>query len=315
MHHDSIPWQNIVISGHVLSDSKEKLSKSKGQKSMTPDELLAQYPADVIRYWTASGTLGQDIAFSEQQLKIGQRLVTKLWNAFIFTKDHIDAYEPKGSAPVHLGVCNEWILDCATKMFSSYESYFKNNEFSLALNSVEQFFWNDFCDNYLEVIKDQLFNPDLYSKEEVEATRYTLYTIGLRILQLYAPYLPFVTETIYQQLYRKRVSVKSVHQTRFKEVHTASYEASAHTMRHIIEIIGAVRKLKTEQQLSLKADLSTLTIYISDATLQAHIKKHEQLIKGSTRAQSVEYETIGRDTSSLEPDGELWHAYVTITVG
>jgi valyl-tRNA synthetase len=324
MHNDTIPWHNIVISGHVLSDSKEKLSKSKGQKSMTPDELLAQYPADVIRYWTASGTLGQDIAFSEQQLKIGQRLVTKLWNAFIFIKDHIELYEPKtpnvslGSDHPELvdgGVCNEWILDSASKAFASYESYFANNEFSLALNSVEQFFWNDFCDNYLEIIKDQLFNSDLYSKEEVEATRYTLYTVGLRILQLYAPYLPFVTETIYQQLYRKRVNDKSLHQMRFSGVHTATYETSAHTMRHIIEIIGAVRKLKTEQQLSLKADLNTLTIYTSDAKFQAQIKKHEQLIKGSTRAQSVAYETRARDTSSLEPDGELWHAHVTITVG
>lgn len=319
MHHDSIPWHNIVISGHVLSDSKEKLSKSKGQKAMTPDELLAQYPADVIRYWTASGTLGQDIAFSEQQLKIGQRLVTKLWNAFIFTKDHIDAYEPvsvrpeaEGSkGPANLGVCNEWILDAASKTFASYESYFANNEFSLALNSVEQFFWNDFCDNYLEIIKDQLFNPDLYSKEEVEATRYTLYTVGLRILQLYAPYLPFVTETIYQALYKKSIGVGSLHQTRFG-VQTAQYPESAHTMRQFIEIIGTVRKLKTEKQLSLKADISTLTIYGAPA-LHEQLKKHEQLIKGSTRAQNIVYETSTRNENSIEQDGEFWRAHVVVS--
>ena len=132
---------------------------------MTPEELLAQYPADAIRFWAASGTFGQDTAFSEQQLKIGLRLITKLWNAFIFTKDHITSVrpeaegskdDPKNSPPASLGVCNEWILDSATKTFASYESYLDNNEFSLALNSIEQFFWNDFCDNYLEIIKDQL---------------------------------------------------------------------------------------------------------------------------------------------------------------
>jgi len=309
MHQNTIPWHNIIITGHVLSDSKEKLSKSKGQKAVTPDELLAQYPADAIRFWAASGTLGQDTAFSEQQLKIGIRLITKLWNAFIFTKDHIQSYDPKKQVPEKLGVCNEWILDSATKAFASYDSYFKTNEYSLALNSVEQFFWNDFCDNYLEIIKDQLFNPDLYDAKEVEATRYTLYTVGLRILQLYAPYLPFVTETIYQQLYKKSVGKGSLHQTRFEEIHTASYGSSAHTMQQILQIISTVRKLKTEQQLSLKTDLNKLTIYASDAAL----KKHEQLIKGTTRAQTIAYETTKRDASSLEQEGELWNAHVVLT--
>jgi len=338
MHQDSIPWNNIVITGHVLSDTKEKLSKSKGQKAMTPEELLAQYPADAIRFWAASGTLGQDTAFSEQQLKIGLRLITKLWNAFIFTKDHISAYQPsfgpslhstnsgsglRMSAPAHLGVCNEWILDSATKALRSYQSYLDNNEFSLALNSIEQFFWNDFCDNYLEIIKDQLFNPDLYDAQEVEATRYTLYTVGLRILQLYAPYLPFVTEAIYQEIYRKSVAVSSLHQTRFDSMQTNAYGESARIMHMILEIIGTVRKLKTEKQLSLKADISTLTIYGS-SSLHEQLKKYEQLIKGSTRAQTIAYETTNREANALEQDstsalratsdtGELWRAHVIVS--
>ena len=74
MHFDSIPWKDIVISGHVLSDAKEKISKSKENNKIAPENLLQQYSADVIRYWTASGQLGHDVAFSENQLKIGQRL-------------------------------------------------------------------------------------------------------------------------------------------------------------------------------------------------------------------------------------------------
>ena len=89
MHEKDIPWHAIVISGHVLADTKEKLSKSKENASTSPQGLLERYPADVIRYWTAQGGLGQDIAFSEGQLKIGQRLVTKIWNAFRFIHEHI----------------------------------------------------------------------------------------------------------------------------------------------------------------------------------------------------------------------------------
>src|SRR5471030_822799 len=70
MHQDTIPWKEIVISGHVLTDTKEKISKSKDNSPLVPENLLKTYPADVIRYWTASGSLGQDCAFSENQLKI-----------------------------------------------------------------------------------------------------------------------------------------------------------------------------------------------------------------------------------------------------
>jgi len=76
MHDHDLPWHNIVISGHVLADSKEKLSKSKENAATSPQGLLERYPADAIRYWTASGGLGHDIAFSEPQLKIGRRLIT-----------------------------------------------------------------------------------------------------------------------------------------------------------------------------------------------------------------------------------------------
>ena len=116
MHDNDIPWHNIVISGHVLADTKEKLSKSKDNASTSPQGLLERYPADVIRYWTASGGLGQDIAFSEGQLKIGQRLVTKIWNAFRFIHEHVSMV-PESQPPNTLGITNEWLLHSATQTF------------------------------------------------------------------------------------------------------------------------------------------------------------------------------------------------------
>ncbi len=90
MHNGIAPWKDIVISGHVLADSKEKLSKSKSNaRHGSGDLLLQQYPADAIRYWTTSGRLGQDMMFSEEQLKIGQKLITKMWNVFLFAQPHL----------------------------------------------------------------------------------------------------------------------------------------------------------------------------------------------------------------------------------
>ncbi len=188
MHHKTIPWAEIVISGHVLSDAKEKISKSKDNNKLAPETLLETYPADVIRYWTASGSLGQDVAFSENQLKIGQRLITKLWNAFRFVHEHTKDVNPQ-VMPAKLDASNEWLLHEATVCFEKYQRYLEENEFGLALAVVEKFFWHTFCDNYLELIKNQLFNPTEYDPQTVKATHWTLHTVGLRILQMYASLL------------------------------------------------------------------------------------------------------------------------------
>ena len=97
-----------------LTDTKEKLSKSKENHPLAPEGLLERYPADVIRYWTASGGLGHDVAFSENQLKIGQRLVTKFGMHFRFIHEHIQ-HCSQCTNPKHLGITNEWLLHTARK--------------------------------------------------------------------------------------------------------------------------------------------------------------------------------------------------------
>jgi len=311
MHNSDIPWHTIVISGHVLADSKEKLSKSKENASTSPQGLLERYPADVIRYWTASGGLGHDIAFSEGQLKIGQRLVTKIWNAFRFIHEHVSlAPEQQPSTP--LGITNEWLLNSATQTFNRHNTYLNENEFGLALDVVEKFFWNNFCDNYLELIKDQLFNPDNYTEFELKATRWTLYHTGLRILQMYAPYLPHITENLYGIIYQKQIKTLSIHQTRYAQIQqNYIFKESAALMAAIIELITQVRRLKTEKQLSLKVPLALLTITAADEHLLHKIQEHETLIRGITHAQEIKC-TPQKAPTALHQVDETWQANVNI---
>lgn len=312
MHQRRIAWNDIVISGHVLSDAKEKLSKSKENAQLTPSALLERYPADVIRYWTASGTLGHDVAFSEQQLKIGQRLVTKLWNAFRFVHEHA-ALSPH-EQPHSLGIINEWILHRASECGDRYRQYLDTGyEFSLALDQAEKFFWADFCDQYLELTKDQLFNPQRYSAQEVAATRWTLYHVGLRILQLYAIYLPHITETIYGLLYQEREKIDSIHQTKFASVQKQFvFSESIGRMKVIVAIITHVRKLKSEHQLSLKTPLSSLTISCTDAAVLKHVSDQEMLLKGITQAETIIYNTTAGDTKLMQ-DAGVWHAGIDVS--
>lgn len=314
MHHGTIPWHDIVISGHVLSGAGGKLSKSKGGGKLAPEDLLKSYPADVIRYWTAAGSLGQDVSFSEDQLKIGQRLITKIWNAFRFISEH--APEQKNIEPRNehvVGVPNQWILHEATQCFALYKKYLDGYEFNLALDTVEKFFWTKFCDNYLELIKDQLFNPGNYSVDEVTSTRTTLYEVGLRILQMYAPYLPHVTEALYQSLYHEVFEQKSIHQLRFVRIqHAYDFQQSAHAMHLVISLISQVRRLKTEHQLSLRAELTVLEIYAEDLQQLHSMAVHEPLLRGITQAKKIVYRDKKLGASFLDVPNNTAHVELVV---
>lgn len=308
-HYKTIPWNDIVISGHVLSDEKTKISKSQGNNPVAPENLLKTYPADVIRYWTASGGLGQDIAFSENQLKIGQRLCVKLWNAFRFIAEH-------GQKPAHvprdLGVINEWILHQVSATFAQYNKHLQTNEFGLALAQIEKFFWSDLCDNYLEIVKDQLFNPDKYDAQELPATKWTLHVIGLRVLQMFAPYLPFITDSLYADYYLQDHLTPSLHQTRFEDIQKKyTFEKSIVRAKNIISIIGHVRKLKTLHKLSLKVELGCLEIYVPNQEKLDEIARYEQLIKGITHADKIRYKQDMLEEATLQNIGEEWYAKVS----
>ncbi|MBT3455658.1 valine--tRNA ligase [bacterium] len=312
MHFKTIPWKTIAISGHVLSPKKEKISKSLNNNPLSPKNLLDRYPADTIRFWTATGTLGQDTAFSENQFKIGNRLVTKLWNAFRFLKEHIQGADLDNKDFKNLGVVNEWIMQASSECFVTYEQYLEKNEFSLALNSIEHFFWKDFCDNYLEVIKDQLFNPENYKPEQIKATLKTLSHIGLRILQMYAPYLPHVTEELYQIVYKDSVGVDSVHQTTFEGVQIKhKFEQSFNAMKNILYAIGRVRKIKTEQQLSLKTELEELTICSEEKNVISDIQNEEALVKGITKAKKITYKNKC-EKCTIEKEGDTMRACINM---
>jgi valyl-tRNA synthetase len=315
MHQGTVPWKNIVISGHVLSDKsdkKEKISKKDGN-AMDPELLLQKHAADAIRYWTASGRLGQDMMFSEEQLTIGQKLITKLWNAFRFAEPHLLEFNTPHTPPACLGAVNEWLLHTVSACFEKYHHYFEQQEFGLALDAIEQFFWNDYCDNYVELVKNQLFNPEQYSSDQIYATRWTLYHVGLRLLQLYAPYLPHATETLYQELYRKHEAIASIHQTRYQSVQIPYvFENQAAAMRTVIDVVVQVRKLKTERQLSLKTALATLHVFAPTQAICEALAEHDQLIRGITQAIKINYKENNDQISQMTETDGSWDAHVVL---
>jgi len=319
MHDNIIPWHDIVISGHVLSSPKEKLSKSKNNATLSPESLLVQYPADAIRYWTASGGLGQDTAFSEGQLKIGLRLITKLWNAFLFIKEHTE-HNTFTENPTQLGAIDEWVLDAINATYTEYKKNQNSYAFSVALDRVENFFWHTFCDNYIELIKHRFFNADCYTQEEIYATRHTLYHVGLRILQLFAPFIPHITETIFLEIYQKQVKNNSLHLTQLDLYKSEiRYPESVSVVSNLLSVVAQIRILKTEKQLSLKTELATLSIYDTDQARLSKLQAYENVLKGITNALVIEYKLIDDSQSPESAKKEIytnteniWHASIIL---
>jgi valyl-tRNA synthetase len=315
MHDKVAPWKDIVISGHVLSsDKKGKISKKDANASMEPEQLLTKYSADAIRYWTASAKLGHDISFSDEQLVIGQKLITKLWNAFKFAEPHLQQFTTPDNRPESISVVNQWLLHAISKCADTYMHYCEKHEIGLALSVVEKFFWQDYCDNYIELIKNQLFNPELYTEQEVYATRWTLYHVGLRILQLYAPYLPHITDIIYQEFYKKYQKKSSIHQVRYADIQIQSPQyKDVQSMSDVIYITASIRKFKSDNRVSLKTPIACLTLCVSNQEVEELLCQHEQLIKGVTQSSSIEYKYSLDGDSYFVCKDDQWYASIVIS--
>lgn len=310
-HNNEVPWKNLVISGHVLA-GKEKISKSKGNEKITPISLLEQFSPDVIRFWAASGAPGADTAFSENQLKIGQKLVTKLWNAMRFSAEFLQEYKP-AAKPSDLGLVNEWVHDAFARLVKNYCEHFDAYDYAKALDLVERFFWQDFCDNYLELIKDQIFNPAKYSAEAINATRYVLHMVSYGLLQLYAPFIPFVTEKLYQLLFKHNIGIESLHNTILeKELYVSCYPDSAEKMTALLNIVDQVRKLKSEHQLSLKTPLANLVIHGAGEAIKPALQAQEPVITGITQAAAISFDSAALDAVCLQGEEGSFVGHVSV---
>jgi valyl-tRNA synthetase len=173
-----------MISGHVLAGKSEKISKSTGNAKVEPENLIKQRGADAVRYRTAGGQLGKDMVFDEEELKKGQKLVTKLRNAFQFVKtltsslrgesqseaeandvaiqnrQEIASLRSQGQS--NLYPTDQRILEKLNTTIEKMNKYLDNYEYGLAKIAFEEFFWTDFCDNYLELIKVRLYQPERF---------------------------------------------------------------------------------------------------------------------------------------------------------
>jgi valyl-tRNA synthetase len=273
-HTGEVPFESVMINGHVLDENREKMSSSRGNVVL-PEEVMAEYPVDAIRFWSASASVGDDFPYKEGDLEAGERLLQKLWNASRLIDQLTGSVVPEAQrgeggeaagAPEaieepdadDLAAVDRWMLAELDDAVASLTEQFEEHEYSKARNELRSFFWNSFCDDYLEIAKQRLDDAD--DGADARSTEYALLTAHRTFLKLFAPFLPHVTEELWQRLYADSGDdLDSIHTVDWPE--TRGYEADLDAGETAMEVIAALRRYKTANGLPLNAPLDRVQVY------------------------------------------------------
>ncbi len=245
--HGCLPWTDAAISGWILDPDRKKMSKSKGNV-VTPINLLEEYGTDAVRYWAASGRPGVDTAFDEGQMKIGRKLGTKLLNA---TKFVLGFGEPPSGTAATEAIDRAMLARLAEVITDSTRA-FDDLDYARALERTEEFFWW-FCDDYVELVKGRAYGT--HGDDAAHSARAALRQALEIVHRLFAPFLPFVTEEVWSWW-----QPGSVHAMPWPAADAIASLGDVSLLAPVSEVLGAVRRAKTEAKLSQRAPVEALIV-------------------------------------------------------
>ena len=250
LEENSLPWKNASISGWILDPDRKKMSKSKGNV-VTPIDLLEEYGSDAVRYWAAMGRPGTDTAFDTGQMKIGKRLAIKLLNASKFS---LSLNATLNNADVTQAV-DHALLNKLAQVVETATTSFEKYDYTRALEVAETFFWA-FTDDYVELVKERTYGNQ--GEVAANSARAALGITTHTLLKLFAPFIPFVTEEVWSWWQEGSIHLQSWPKS--SEIIT-NKSTGIDALNNVTWILSEVRKVKTENKQSMKAEVKTLEIW------------------------------------------------------
>jgi valyl-tRNA synthetase len=252
--HNIAPWKNAALSGWILDPDRKKMSKSKGNV-VTPIDLFEQYGSDAVRYWAASARPGVDTAFSEDQMKVGRKLATKLLNVTKFVLGFGEANPtatPTEAVDIAMLARLASVVDEATTAFETYD-------YARALEKSESFFWW-FCDDYVELVKTRAYSEGAGSDSARAALQRALSTLQ----RLFAPHIPFATEEVWSWW-----QTGSIHRASWPTRAdllggTSTVEATEDLLDAVCNVLAVIRRTKTEAKVSQRAEVEHVLVSATD---------------------------------------------------
>jgi valyl-tRNA synthetase len=280
-----VPFRDVYIHALVRDEKGQKMSKSKGNV-IDPLELIDELGADALRMTLAAmAAQGRDIKLSKQRVEGYRNFSTKLWNAYRFTQMNgcalVPEFDPK-SAKLTL---NRWIVSEAAKTAAAVKAGVEAYKFNEAAGAVYSFTWNVFCDWYLELVKPVLSGTDEAAKTEVRATAAWVLD---QIVHLLHPFMPFITEELFQALSKTAgVDRGLLIQRRWPSLAGLEVPEAEREVDWVVRLITAIRSARQDVNVPAAAKVP-LTLIGAGETTRARLAAYEPLIVRLARLERVE---------------------------
>ena len=274
-----LPWSDAALSGWILDPDRKKMSKSKGNV-VVPNDLLDEHGSDAVRYWAAAARLGTDAAFDIGQMKVGRRLAIKVLNAAKF----VLSFELAGNKVEVTQAIDKAMLAALAEVVTGATKAFESYDHTKALELTESFFWN-FTDDYLELVKERAYGQNTDPAGQASAVS-ALRIALLAITKLLAPFIPFATEEAWSWWQEG-----SVHRSVWPisdDLSAISGNQSASLMTLASQALIGIRKAKSDEKLSMKAEITTLTIEASEQEIES-LKHIESDLKSVGKIDEIKY--------------------------
>jgi valyl-tRNA synthetase len=297
---ESVPFREVYIHALVRDANREKMSKTKGNV-INPIEIVKQYGTDAVRFTLASmASPGTDIAFNVARTEGYRAFANKIWNAARFLFMNVDRAAELGITvdPAVLGhmptvaedapLESRWIVAelhaTAEKVNSSLEAY----RFDEAANTIYQFFWGSFCDWYLEIVKLRMDFSEAADKAQTGAALTTFVSVFEAALRMLSPFMPFITEEIWQALYDEKPPAKSIALTRYPQAVGTSRDAVALIDMGLLQsLIVEIRAVRKEIGVEEKA-LTPIEVRMDEAMV-GNFKDNSVIVERLARVSEIRF--------------------------
>ena len=303
-----VPFSDIYITGLVRDKLGRKMSKSLGN-GIDPLEVVKIYGADAMKFTLCYlAAQGQDVLIDMDSFKMGSRFANKIWNATRFILMNLEGRNLVEVKPSMLTDMDKWILhsmnECAKKVSTSLETY----RFNDGAQAIYDFFWNDFCDWYVEAAKVSLYSDNSEEQDRIVSILLEVLETSMRIMH---PFLSFLTEEIYSKLPNACGKVISAHFPEYRSDYC--FEKQASLVSSMQEIVRGVRNAKVQLGIDASRKLR-ITVRPDNDELTAFLDTHIALLKTFLNAESVEIDALKKsDVSSAFPvAGQGFESFVFV---
>jgi valyl-tRNA synthetase len=300
---NAVPFREVYIHALVRDADRQKMSKTKGNV-IDPIDVVKRYGTDAVRFTLAAmASPGTDIALSEDRIEGYRAFANKIWNAarfifmnvdrareagiFVDPNTLVNSFGPEGDAPIEA----RWIVSRLNRTAADVNKALSEYRFDEAARLVYQFFWGDFCDWYLEIVKLRLDFSETANRAATKAALTTLLSTFEAALRLLSPFMPFITEELWHAVYDGQPPAKSIALSRYpqplEEALDVAVEEEMATLQDLIVTIRALRKdLEVPEKEEIAAEI------LASESMRALVEANRAMIARLARVSSFAFPAL-----------------------